>query len=326
MTINVYMLIINNFLNKKLTIVDNLVFLFMMLFIYTIISYVYVSRKTKNLYQTIKQKLTNTNNLKYFLIVSFPISFLSLIGIVDSSIGIINLIQIILNMLVYYCTKILKKENINKFYVILLIISNIILGSMLSFSGTIKYGPIGVISSIVSVVLNQILNFLYEKNSKENNLQNKSVTNNYEEGFVAWGLGEVIYIFPIMIIGLIIEKVDWYFYIKNLYIPFFMSFLLAPYRMEAYGLKNYARDEYGVIANICSLVVTVISVFITPLFDNTTNNTSLTYYSVFPLITSIICNKLINNPGYIKQIWNFSFGKQNKVTCELVEVTLNNLD
>ena len=206
------------------------------------------------------------------------------------------------------------------------IISNIILGSMLSFSGTIKYGPIGVISSIVSVVLNQILNFLYEKNSKENNLQNKSVTNNYEEGFVAWGLGEVIYIFPIMIIGLIIEKVDWYFYIKNLYIPFFMSFLLAPYRMEAYGLKNYARDEYGVIANICSLVVTFISVFITPLFDNTTNNTSLTYYSVFPLITSIICNKLINNPGYIKQIWDFSFGKQNKVTYGSVEVTLNNLD
>jgi hypothetical protein len=71
--------------------------------------------------------------------------------------------------------------------------------------------------------------------------------------------------------------------------------------MEGYGLKNYAGDNFGVIVNICSLVVTVITIFMTPLFDKNVINTTLTYVSVIPLTSSIIFNKLVKKTNSVQQ-------------------------
>jgi hypothetical protein len=295
--LNIYMLIIDNFLNTKIQIIDIMVFLTLLMFFSSIFGYIFITFFSNS---NIPHDLMNmfNNNKFYLLLTSIPSSIFVLVGSIDTSVHILNLISLIGNFIMYLILLLVKPDKnndndnkylYNKYHSFALIISNALMGTFLILYNNSKTGPFGIIFSFISFGITQLINYFLqnEKLNEQHGLDSLYSVYLYATFF------EFIYLLNITLITSfsIRDKLNWSLYGKNLYIPILFSFLLSVPRILTYYHKNKfllnGQSIFTSVFNANSLITMYITVLITPLFDISIKNSTFTYTSIIPLILSL---------------------------------------
>jgi hypothetical protein len=342
--INMYVILINNVLPKKLNLYDNLFFILLLTGIMAVWGYIFITFKNVT-YENLIEKIKN--NILWLSLTSVPVSILQLVSVVDTSINVVNLlsfclsipVNMTLNLLIimFFLQKpdktniLYKVSSTDKFikrnnlaYTFALIVSTTLTGVLFTLSNNSKIGPIGLTITIVSTVINQMINIAFEydnlrqmekaKQTNPDNVEEINQTNDNTQVNVKqqkkdsdYALTYLYVIFFEFIYTLIIafflyfvvqfgygENVDFTYYFDNLYIPFFISIFIAVYRIESYTYKKIV-NSFGMLTNINNFIVITIINFLTPLFDKTIKNKPINYIGLIPLIISIVLYGVIDN-------------------------------
>jgi hypothetical protein len=318
LTLNIYLLVINNFLNINLEIIDIMVFLTILFFFSSLFGYIYISLIKNDNDINYLMDLFDENKL-YVMFTSFPIAVLLLIGSFDTSLNLINSISIIGNFMMYLIILLVNKKNNkltnvndkkfldNKMWTILLVVMNILMGIFFTTFNNSKIGPIGILVSLLGLVVRQIINFTLQniKPRVQNDYNYMCLAYLYNLFFGFIWLFSLTFIYGLFVI----DKFKWSLYGNSLWIPILFSIFVSALRLLSFGnghkfLLN-SESVFGSVLNANGLLITCITVLITPLFDHTVINSVLTYCGIIPTVLSLyIMYDILNDFEILNWIQN----------------------